>query len=48
LTLSSGVCRIVRPAPEFVGETLWAALEALAVAAPTWQSGLVTAEWAER
>jgi len=33
---------------EFVGETLRAALEALAVAAPTWLSGLVTAEWAER
>ncbi|WP_405684647.1 transposase [Streptomyces sp. NBC_00057] len=33
---------------EFVGETLRAALEALAVAAPAWLSGLVTAEWAER
>lgn len=33
---------------EFVGETLRAALEALAVAAPTWLSGLVTAERAER
>ncbi|MET7727670.1 transposase [Streptomyces mirabilis] len=33
---------------EFVGETLRAALEALAVAAPTWLSGLVTPEWAER
>ncbi|MET7593417.1 transposase, partial [Streptomyces sp. NPDC005444] len=33
---------------EFVGETLRAALEALAVAAPTWLSGLVTADWAER
>ncbi|MET9464469.1 transposase [Streptomyces sp. NPDC006544] len=33
---------------EFVGETLRAALEALAVAAPTWLSGLNTPEWAER
>lgn len=33
---------------EFVGETLRAALEALAVVAPGWLSGLVTAEWAER
>ncbi|WP_051879171.1 transposase [Streptomyces sp. NRRL B-24720] len=33
---------------EFVGETLRAALEALAVAVPTWLSGLVTVEWAER
>lgn len=33
---------------ELVGETLRAALEALAVAAPAWLSGLVTAEWAER
>lgn len=33
---------------EFVGETLRAALEALAVAAPVWLSGLVPAEWAER
>ncbi|MCX4793468.1 IS1182 family transposase [Streptomyces sp. NBC_01242] len=33
---------------EFVGETLRAALEALAVAAPAWLSGLVTPEWAER
>ncbi|WP_369222043.1 transposase [Streptomyces sp. R39] len=31
---------------EFVGETLLAALDALAVAAATWLSGLVTAEWA--
>ncbi|MGW3691983.1 IS1182 family transposase [Streptomyces sp. NPDC005125] len=33
---------------EFVGETLRAALEALAVAAPTWLSGLISPEWAER
>lgn len=33
---------------EFVGETLRAALEALAVAAPTWLSALIDAEWAER
>ncbi|KPI01857.1 hypothetical protein OK006_7877 [Actinobacteria bacterium OK006] len=33
---------------EFVGETLRAALEALAVAAPDWLSGLVTADWAKR
>lgn len=33
---------------EFVGERLRAALEALAVVAPSWLSGLVTAEWAER
>ncbi|MDX2679537.1 hypothetical protein [Streptomyces soliscabiei] len=33
---------------EFVGETLRAALEALPVAAPTWLSGLVTPEGAER
>lgn len=33
---------------EFVGETLRAALEALAVAAPAWLSALITAEWAER
>ncbi|MEU6067696.1 transposase [Streptomyces sp. NPDC047082] len=33
---------------EFVGETLRAALEALAAAAPHWLSPLVTAEWARR
>jgi hypothetical protein len=33
---------------EFVGESLRAALEALAVAAPDWLSGLVTADWAKR
>ncbi|MCM2388283.1 hypothetical protein [Streptomyces albipurpureus] len=33
---------------EFVGETLRATLEALAVAAPAWLSGLVTTEWADR
>ncbi|WP_327240870.1 transposase [Streptomyces sp. NBC_01318] len=33
---------------EFVGETLRAALEVVAVAAQAWLSGLVTAEWAER
>ncbi|MEU9734891.1 transposase [Streptomyces sp. NPDC048002] len=33
---------------EFVGETLRAALEALAVVAPRWLSDVVTAEWAER
>ncbi|MFF0000331.1 transposase [Streptomyces avermitilis] len=33
---------------EFVGETLRAALAALAVAAPTWLSDVITAEWAER
>ncbi len=33
---------------EFVGETLRAALEALAVAVPDWLSGLVTADWAKR
>lgn len=33
---------------EFVGETLRAALEALAVAAPVRLSGLVPAKWAER
>ncbi|WP_078661716.1 IS1182 family transposase [Streptomyces sp. NRRL B-24484] len=33
---------------EFVGETLRAALEALAAAAPQWLSTVVTAAWAER
>lgn len=33
---------------EFVGETLRAALEALAAAAPAWLSSLVTADWANR
>jgi Transposase DDE domain len=33
---------------EFVGETLRAALEALAAAAPAWLSSLVTADWAKR
>ncbi|MER7960382.1 IS1182 family transposase, partial [Streptomyces sp. NPDC096030] len=33
---------------EFVGETLRAALEALAAAAPQWLSALVTADWAKR
>ncbi|MGW0877960.1 transposase, partial [Streptomyces sp. NPDC002740] len=33
---------------EFVGETLRAALEALAAAAPAWLSPLVTADWAKR
>ncbi|MEC4021142.1 transposase, partial [Streptomyces sp. H27-D2] len=33
---------------EFVGETLRAALEALAAAAPQWLSPLVTADWAKR
>ncbi|MFE9886933.1 IS1182 family transposase [Streptomyces scopuliridis] len=33
---------------EFVGETLRAALEALAAAAPDWLSPLVTAEWVKR
>jgi transposase len=33
---------------EFVGETLRAALEALAAAAPFWLSGLVDAGWADR
>lgn len=33
---------------EFVGETLRAALEALAAAAPAWLSALVTADWVER
>ncbi|MGP4085190.1 IS1182 family transposase [Streptomyces sp. KR55] len=33
---------------EFVGETLRAALEALAAAAPQWLAGQVTADWAER
>jgi transposase len=33
---------------EFVGETLRAALEALAAAAPDWLSGLIGPEWAER
>jgi transposase len=33
---------------EFVGETLRAALEALAAAAPQWLSSLVTADWAKR
>ncbi|WP_327248242.1 IS1182 family transposase [Streptomyces sp. NBC_01320] len=33
---------------EFVGETLRAALEALAAAAPHWLSPLVTAEWVKR
>lgn len=33
---------------EFVGETLRAALEALAVVAPQWLTGLVSAEWVER
>ncbi|MEU1466184.1 transposase [Streptomyces sp. NPDC005727] len=33
---------------EFVGETLRAALEALAAAAPNWLAGQVTAAWAER
>ncbi|WP_237408557.1 hypothetical protein [Streptomyces sp. M2CJ-2] len=33
---------------EFVGETLRAALEALAAAAPQWPAGQVTAGWAER
>ncbi|MEU9546713.1 transposase [Streptomyces mirabilis] len=33
---------------EFVGETLRAALEALAAAAPQWLSPLVTAEWVKR
>ncbi len=33
---------------ELVGETLRAALEAVAVAAPDWLRGQVTAEWAER
>ncbi|MEV8100747.1 IS1182 family transposase [Kitasatospora sp. NPDC085879] len=33
---------------EFVGETLRAALEALAAAAPQWLAGLVTADWVER
>jgi transposase len=33
---------------EFVGETLRAALEALAAAAPQWLTGQVTAEWARR
>ncbi|MFF1392908.1 transposase [Streptomyces sp. NPDC058287] len=33
---------------EFVGESLRAALEALAAAAPAWLSELVTADWAKR
>jgi transposase len=33
---------------EFVGETLRAALEALAAAAPRWLADLVTADWIER
>lgn len=33
---------------EFVGETLRAGLEALAVAAPQWLSGLVDADWVKR
>jgi transposase len=33
---------------EFVGETLRAALEALAAAAPQWLSSLVTADWVKR
>ncbi|MFB7740451.1 IS1182 family transposase [Streptomyces sp. NPDC056112] len=33
---------------EFVGETLRAALEALAAAAPQWLAGQVTADWVER
>ncbi|MFD7054806.1 transposase, partial [Streptomyces mirabilis] len=33
---------------EFVGETLRAALEVLAAAAPQWLTGLVTAEWVRR
>jgi transposase len=33
---------------EFVGETLRAALEALAAAAPGWLSGLIGPEWADR
>ncbi|MFG2848176.1 IS1182 family transposase [Kitasatospora sp. NPDC048296] len=33
---------------EFVGETLRAALEALAAAAPQWLAGCVTADWVER
>ncbi|MEU6325625.1 IS1182 family transposase [Streptomyces sp. NPDC047009] len=33
---------------EFVGETLRAALEVLAAAAPQWLAGQVTADWAER
>ncbi|MCX5215477.1 transposase [Kitasatospora sp. NBC_00240] len=33
---------------EFVGETLRAALEALAAAAPQWLAGHITAAWAER
>ncbi|MFF1740771.1 IS1182 family transposase [Streptomyces mirabilis] len=33
---------------EFVGETLRAALEGLAAAAPQWLTGLVTAEWVRR
>jgi transposase len=33
---------------EFVGEALRAALEALAVAAPQWLAGLVSANWVER
>ena len=33
---------------EFVGETLRAALEALAAAAPAWLSPLVTADWVKR
>ncbi len=33
---------------EFVGETLRAAVEALAAAAPAWLSPLVTAEWVKR
>ncbi|SCE12511.1 Transposase, partial [Streptomyces sp. di50b] len=33
---------------EFVGETLRAALEALAAAAPDWLSALVTADWVKR
>ncbi|MEV0938739.1 IS1182 family transposase [Streptomyces phaeochromogenes] len=33
---------------EFVGETLRAALEVLAAAAPNWLSGLISAAWVER
>ncbi|MEU9015460.1 hypothetical protein AB0D12_38325 [Streptomyces sp. NPDC048479] len=33
---------------EFVGETLRAALEAMAAAAPAWLSPLTTAAWAKR
>jgi hypothetical protein len=33
---------------EFAGETLRAALEALAAAAPAWLSGLIGPEWTDR